>query len=91
VAASELGVGALGPAVSHLHGPDELLLELVGFLLVKLVIGLSQGCERGGELVDRLRKAVEQLLPRVCGALTLANLAKHKRGTRCSNPTNPCL
>ena len=42
LAAGELGVGALGPAVSHLHGPEELLLELVGFLLVKLVIGLSR-------------------------------------------------
>jgi hypothetical protein len=41
------------------------MLELVGFMLVRLLIGLSDGCEREGDLVDRLGKAVEQLLPPV--------------------------
>src|SRR5262249_54040238 len=40
---------------------------LVGFLLVELLIGLSQRREREGELVDRLGKAVEQLLPCISG------------------------
>jgi hypothetical protein len=67
VAVGELGVGPLGPTVSHPHGPEELLLDLVCFLLIKLLIRLSQGCEREGDLVNRLGNAVEQLLPRVGG------------------------
>ncbi len=62
VASSERGVRALRPSEGHLHGPEQVLLELVGVVLVELLVGVAQGSERDPDLVDCLGDVVQELL-----------------------------
>src|ERR1700733_904940 len=58
----ELGVGALGTTVGRLDGAEELLLQLVRVLVIELLVRLSQGRHRLGDLVDRNRQIAQYLL-----------------------------
>ena len=44
---------ALSTAIRHLNRPEELLLESLGCLLVKLLVGRTQACEPEPDLLDR--------------------------------------
>ncbi len=64
VRSAKPGVRPLRAAVGDLDRPEQLLLELVGVLLVELLVRLAERGERDGQLVDRLRDDVEEVLAR---------------------------
>ena len=68
VAPGEPGVHPLDAPVGALGGPEQLLFEAVGGLLVELLVGLAERPERAAELRGRLAQGVEQLLLPLCGA-----------------------
>ena len=61
-ALGEAGVGALRAAVGDLDGPEQLLLEAVGGVLVEQLVGAAERRQRDPDLVDRLGQVVEELL-----------------------------
>lgn len=64
MSAGEARVGSLGAAVGRLHGAEDGLLHLVGAVLVKKLVGLTQIGQGEAELVDRTGYVLEDLGPR---------------------------
>ena len=60
-AGRELGVGAPRAAVGGLHRAEQLLLQHVGGLLVELLVGLAEGGQRLGDLLDRDGEVAQDL------------------------------
>ena len=52
--AGEPCVGALGTAVGALNGPEQLLLQAIGLLVVQLLVRCAQRRECASEVIDRL-------------------------------------
>ena len=63
----EAGVGAARPGVGRLDGPEELLLEPVGRVVIELLVGIAEQCQRGARAVGGLGDGVEQLAPGLGG------------------------
>jgi hypothetical protein len=82
VAVGEPVVGPLGAAVGHLDGPEELLLEPVGVLLVELLVGVTQRRERDRELIRRGGNVVEELLSGFGGVIGHGHRARRACGPR---------
>jgi hypothetical protein len=80
MALGELGVGAFRSAVRELNGPEELLFESLGGVVVELLVRLGKRRERSPQLVDRARKTVEQLLPRFRGRVGHASQTSRPPG-----------
>jgi hypothetical protein len=62
VAVGEPVVGPLRAPVGHLDGPEELLFEAIGVLLVELLVGVAQRRERDRDVIRRVGDVVEELL-----------------------------
>ena len=60
-------MGPLRAAVRGLDWAEQLLLEPVGGHRAELLVGGAKRRERGGDVVDRVAKRVEQLLPGLAG------------------------
>ena len=77
VALGELGVGALRLPVCQLQRAEQLILEALRGVLVKLLVGLDQLRERERDVVGGEGDRVEQLLASlgVCVGHTLSLVA----------------
>ena len=60
-------MGALRAPVRGLDAAEELRLQAVGGVVVEQLVGGAEHGQRGGELLDRDREVVEQLLARLGG------------------------